>query len=68
MAVTAGLPRNHAEITCPMAYSRNDSLGSCSTDAFFMTLLSTAQYLARDTRRDPRSHMILIMVAVTIAA
>jgi len=33
-----------------------------------MTLLSTAQHLARDTRRDPRSHMILIMVAVTIAA
>jgi hypothetical protein len=51
-----------------MAYSRNDSPGSCSTDALFMTLLSTAQYLARDTRRDPRSHMILIMVAVTIAA
>jgi len=33
-----------------------------------MTLLSTAQHLARDTRRDPRSHMILIMVAVSIAA
>ena len=33
-----------------------------------MTLLSTAQHLARDTRRDPRSHMMLIMVAVTIAA
>jgi hypothetical protein len=33
-----------------------------------MTLLSTAQHLARDTRRDPRSHMILIMVAVTITA
>ena len=33
-----------------------------------MTLLSTAQHIARDTRRDPRSHMILIMVAVTIAA
>jgi hypothetical protein len=33
-----------------------------------MTLLSTAQHLARDTRRDPRSHMILIMIAVTIAA
>ena len=32
-----------------------------------MTLLSTAQHLARDTRRDPRSHMILIMVAVVIA-
>ncbi|MEH2625985.1 hypothetical protein V1292_004040 [Bradyrhizobium sp. AZCC 1719] len=33
-----------------------------------MTLLSTAQHLARDTRRDPRSHMMLIMVAVTITA
>ena len=51
-----------------MAYSRNDSPDSCSTDALFMTLLSTAQHLARDTRRDPRSHMIPIMVAVTIAA
>lgn len=51
-----------------MAYSRDDSPGSCPTDASFMTLLSTAQYLARDTRRDPRSHMILIMVAVTVAA
>ena len=33
-----------------------------------MTLLSTAQHLARDTRRDPRSHMVLIVVAVTITA
>jgi hypothetical protein len=33
-----------------------------------MTLLSTAQHIARDTRRDPRSHMPLIMVAVAIAA
>ena len=33
-----------------------------------MTLLSTAQHLARDTRRNPRSHMILIMVAVTVTA
>ena len=51
-----------------MAYSRDD-LPDCSpTDASFMTLLSTAQHIARDTRRDPRSHMILIMVAATIAA
>jgi hypothetical protein len=28
-----------------------------------MTLLSTAQHIARDTRKDPRGHMILIMVA-----
>ena len=47
---------------------RDDSPGSSSTDASFMTLLSTAQHLARDTRRDPRSHMMLIMVAVTITA
>ena len=32
-----------------------------------MTLLSTAQHIARDTRKDPRSHMILIVVAATIA-
>jgi hypothetical protein len=68
MAGRAGLPRNHEEITLPMAYSPDDSPGSSSTDTSFMTLLSTAQHLARDTRRDPRSHMILIMVAVTIAA
>ena len=28
-----------------------------------MTLLSTAQHIARDTRRDPRGHMVLITVA-----
>lgn len=33
-----------------------------------MTLLSTAQHLARDTRKDPRSHMILITIAAVIAA
>ncbi len=35
-----------------------------------MTFLSTAQHIARDTRKDPRGHMILIMVAgtITIAA
>jgi len=33
-----------------------------------MTLLSTAQHIARDTRRDPRSHVVLIMAAVTITA
>ena len=33
-----------------------------------MTLLSTAQHIARDTRRNPRSHMILIMVAATLSA
>lgn len=33
-----------------------------------MTLLSTAQHIARDTRKDPRSHVILIIVAATVAA
>jgi len=33
-----------------------------------MTLLSAAQHIARDTRKDPRSHMILIMAAATVAA
>jgi hypothetical protein len=33
-----------------------------------MTLLSTAQHIARDTRKDPRGHMVLIVVAATIAA
>src|SRR6185436_4253015 len=61
--------RNHAEFPLAVAYSRGDSApASNSTDAFFMTLLSTAQHIARDTRRDPRSHMLLIMVAVTITA
>ena len=31
----------------------------------FMTLLSTAQHIARDTRKDPRGHMVLIVVAAT---
>jgi hypothetical protein len=51
-----------------MAYSPGDSPCSPSIDASFMTLLSTAQHLARDTRRDPRSHMMLIVVAATITA
>src|ERR1700709_932582 len=33
-----------------------------------MTLLSTAQHIARDTRKDPRSHMTLIMVAAAVTA
>jgi hypothetical protein len=33
-----------------------------------MTLLSTAQHIARDTRKDPRSHMLLIMMAATVTA
>src|ERR1700712_2599922 len=31
-----------------------------------MTFLSTAQHIARDTRKDPRGHMMLIAVAVTL--
>jgi hypothetical protein len=41
---------------------------SNSTNASFMTLLSTAQHIARDTRKDPRSHMVLIMVAAVLAS
>ena len=33
-----------------------------------MTLLSTAQHLARDTRKDPRSHLVLIMAAASVTA
>jgi hypothetical protein len=60
--------RNHTEIPLPVAYSRDDSASaSNSTDISFMTLLATAQHIARDTRKDPRSHMILIMAAATVA-
>jgi hypothetical protein len=33
-----------------------------------MTLLSTAQHIARDTRNDPRSHMVPVMAAALIAS
>ena len=33
-----------------------------------MTLLSTAQNIARDTRRDPRSHLLPIVTAAIVAA
>jgi hypothetical protein len=33
-----------------------------------MTLLSTARHIARDTRNDPRSHMIPVMAAALIAS
>lgn len=33
-----------------------------------MTLLSTAQHLARDTSRNPRSHLVLILAAAMITA
>ena len=53
---------------CRVAYSRSDSSIASLIDTSFMTLLSTAQHLARDTRRDPRSHLIPIIIAVAIAA
>jgi hypothetical protein len=37
-------------------------------DCPFMTLLSTAQYIARDTRKNPRGHMVLIVVAGAVTA
>ena len=51
-----------------MAYSPNDSRLAPPTRASLMTLLSTAQHLARDTRRNPRSHLMLIVVAATVTA
>ena len=58
----ARLPRNHAEIPLPHGIFAGDSARPAALDrCFFMTLLSTAQHIARDTRKDPRSHMFLIM-------
>jgi hypothetical protein len=37
-------------------------------DVLFMTLFSTARHLARDTRRNPRGHMVPIMLAGTVTA
>ena len=37
-------------------------------DCLFMTLLSTAQHFARNTRKDPRGHLIPIMVACAVTA
>jgi hypothetical protein len=51
-----------------MAYSPDDSRFASPIRALLMTLLSTAQDLARDTRRNPRSHLVLILVAATITA
>jgi hypothetical protein len=50
-----------------MAYSPGDSNPTLAPFlAPFMTLLSTAQHIARDTRKDPRGHMVLIAVAATL--
>jgi hypothetical protein len=47
----------------------NDSAPATnSTDASSMTLLSTAQHLARDTRKNPRAHVVPIAIAGTLTA
>jgi hypothetical protein len=38
------------------------------SDCLFMTFLSTAQHIARDTRKNPRGHLVLIMVACAVTA
>ena len=49
-----------------MAYSSGDS--DPPRDALRMTLLSTAQHLARTSRKGPRGHIVAILVASAIAA
>jgi hypothetical protein len=49
-----------------MAYSSGDS--DPPRDALRMTLLSTAQHLARSSRKDPRGHIVPIIVAGAMAA
>src|SRR3954453_14265874 len=49
-------------------FGDDSTSASISTEPCFMTLLSTAQHIARDTRKDPRSHMVLITAAAIIAA
>jgi hypothetical protein len=51
-----------------MAYSAGDSTTPELTSASLMTLLSTAQHLARDTRRNPRAHLVPIILSTVIAA
>ena len=51
-----------------MAYSAGDSTTPDPAFASFMTLLSTAQHLARDTRRNPRAHLVPIIASAVIAA
>src|SRR5215470_19334113 len=49
-----------------MAYSSGDS--DPSGDVPRMTLLSTAQHFARASRRDPRAHLLPIVIAATLSA
>src|SRR5215470_8184667 len=49
-----------------MAYSSGDS--DPSGDVPRMTLLSTAQHFARASRRDPRAHLLPIVIAATLTA
>ncbi|AUC97984.1 hypothetical protein CWS35_29900 [Bradyrhizobium sp. SK17] len=51
-----------------MAYSSGDSVTPDLIHASLMTLLSTAQHLARDTRRNPRAHLVPIILSAVIAA
>jgi hypothetical protein len=60
----------HAEMRGHMAYLAmiRGATPAVSCECPFMTLLSTAQNIARDTRKDPRSHLLPIAVACAIAA
>jgi hypothetical protein len=49
-----------------MAYSSGDS--KLSGDVPRMTLLSTAQHFARASRRNPRAHLVPIVIAATLTA
>jgi len=49
-----------------MAYSSGDS--DLSGDVPRMTLLSTAQHFARASRRNPRAHLLPIVIAATLTA
>jgi hypothetical protein len=64
--------RNRADVRCRMAYLKmiRRQPQTPPYDCPFMTFLSTAQHIARNTRRDPRGHMLPIMVAcaVTVGA
>src|SRR5205807_9004666 len=60
------LALNHAPGRRRMAYSRGDS--DPPRDIKRMTLLSTAQHIARGSRNDPRGHLVPILAAGAIAA
>jgi hypothetical protein len=64
------MARNRAGIRPRMAYSQviRPLALDVPHDACFMTFLSTAQHIARGSRRHRRSHMIPVMLAGAIAA